>query len=110
MVTITSEAERGFIYEKLGNNEFWIGASDTAVEGRFAWVTGEKWLYEKWIGSNSDEGDYVYSYYRDGWARDTNTGTAIYVCEWSAHNYIGRNNSLPTGKIVKIKLQYPHDG
>lgn len=92
LVTVTSEAERGFIYEKVANNYFWIGASDAAVEGRFAWVTGERWVYEKWSGSNRENDDYVSSYQSSGWYTENNTTTRIYVCEWSANNYIGLAN------------------
>jgi Lectin C-type domain len=89
LVTITSDAERGFIYNSLSGGEFWIGASDAAVDGRFAWVTGEKWAYAYWYDSNDSERDYVYSRYDWGWIPTTASATYPYICEWSADNYVG---------------------
>ena len=91
LVTITSDAERGFIYNSVSNSSSWIGASDATVEGKFAWVTGEKWIYEYWY--DKGYGDYVWSminpYGSDGWETATASDTKIYICEWSSDNYVG---------------------
>lgn len=87
LVTITSEAERGFIYNSLSNGQFWIGGSDAAVEGRFTWVTGEKWVYQYW--RDNDGNDYVLSRFNEGWRVASATDTYTYICEWSADNYVG---------------------
>lgn len=91
LVTVTSAGENGFVKALAPNGPFWIGASDASVEGRFSWVTGEKWAYEKWYSGNSDTADYVslsaWSW-ELGWNLKTLTDGAGYICEWSVNNYI----------------------
>ncbi|MDD2802442.1 MAG: lectin-like protein, partial [Methylococcales bacterium] len=92
LVTITSAEEGGFIYNNLYSNYFWIGASDAKVEGRFAWVTNEKWGYDLVDDTDSSGGeDYVYARNSgSSWQTGTITETVgTYICEWSADNYVG---------------------
>ncbi len=58
LATINSEAENNF----LSGAEGWIGFNDLAVEGTFAWVTGEPVTYTNWFPgepNNSGNEDYV---------------------------------------------------
>lgn len=53
LATITSAAEESFVTSLLSANppsrsHFWLGASDTAVEGSYVWVTGESFSYTNW--------------------------------------------------------------
>lgn len=89
LVTLTSGIERGFIYTEISSGNFWIGANDVPVDGRFTWVTGEKWVDEKWYWAGS--GDYVYSN-SNGFGLSSAGSTKIYICEWSANNYVGLVN------------------
>jgi hypothetical protein len=46
LATLTTEAEINFIVssgQKQG--DAWVGATDTAAEGTFAWITGEPWTF-----------------------------------------------------------------
>lgn len=95
LVTVTSDAEQGFIDGEWGGNSstaptgyYWIGASDAKKEGSFQWVTGEKWSYTQWYSLGGS--DYVAHdlRYTNGWFTRDASYTYGYICEWSADNYI----------------------
>lgn len=89
LVTITSAEEGGFINNNLYSNYFWLGASDAKVEGQFAWVTGEKWIYDLVNDTDSGGEDYVFAT-STGWQVGRITDTVYtYICEWSANNHVG---------------------
>ena len=58
LATITHDNENTFIYNLISDTMYWvdmgwvagpfIGATDQAVEGTWAWVTGEPWAYTSW--------------------------------------------------------------
>jgi hypothetical protein len=94
LVTIGSAAENSFV-ANLSSGDFraWIGLSDTANEGSFAWVTGEPVTYTNWSGgepNNSVGGeDYVEMFAsNDAWNDRVNTpftaSNAAYIIEWEA--------------------------
>jgi len=90
LATITSEAEDAFIYNELvgPNWDAWIGASDAAAEGKFKWVTGEPWKFNR-LDDIGDE-DYVFMDWVQGlWHTAPAREVIGYVCEWSANNYVG---------------------
>lgn len=95
LVTVTSDAERGFIYNSLSRGAFWIGGSDAALEGKFTWVTGEKWVYQYWSSNeaNTTDEDYIVAGYNSSangsWSTRPVNETYNYICEWSANNYVG---------------------
>ena len=66
LVTITSEHEQNVVNSLLGKGirpVYWIGASDTASEGTFQWVTGEPFSYTHWSAgepNNNGDEDYVH--------------------------------------------------
>ncbi len=47
LVTINSEAEEDWLLANF-NTRFWIGFTDQAVEGTFAWISGEAITYTNW--------------------------------------------------------------
>ncbi|MEZ5340907.1 MAG: lectin-like protein [Acidimicrobiales bacterium] len=52
LVTITSASENEFIRSNFlgeGGSSIWLGFTDAASEGTFAWVTGEPFVYTNWI-------------------------------------------------------------
>lgn len=60
LATITSPGEQSYIAQKLGGTvsmDVWIGATDSATEGQFQWITGEAFLYKNWnTGEPNDAG------------------------------------------------------
>ncbi len=50
LATITSSAENAFVAARLGGDG-WFGASDTAVEGAWRWVTGPEAGTQFWSGT-----------------------------------------------------------
>jgi hypothetical protein len=59
LVTITSEEENRIVGELLapqitGEEQFWMGATDSEEEGIWTWITGEQWLYDNWGGGQPD--------------------------------------------------------
>lgn len=75
LATITSGAEDSFVASLLpaspaSRSHYWLGASDAAVEGTWAWVTGEAFSYTHWWGgepNNSGNEDYLAYDFRSGW-------------------------------------------
>lgn len=67
LVTITSADENNFVKSLLSTAEndrshYWLGGTDAAVEGTWAWVTGEAWGYTNWWNgepNNSGDEDYL---------------------------------------------------
>jgi hypothetical protein len=58
LATVTSEAEHKNIIRTLGTTvmnryNFWLGASDEALEGDWCWVTGESFDYSRWYRTGS---------------------------------------------------------
>ena len=59
---------------QIDRAHFWIGLTDTAVEGTFVWNSGEPFSYSKWHGAEPSNGpgeeDYVALDWRTtiGWA------------------------------------------
>ena len=57
LATVTSSAENDFIISNLlagapvaQRSHYWIGGTDSAAEGTYAWVTGEAFAYTNWWG------------------------------------------------------------
>ena len=87
--SISSAGEQDFIYYLLGDDSDtrWIGLSDKATEGTFAWSSGEPVTYTKWRSgepnnaSNAEDcAEYRYS---DGNWNDNNcSNSRLFVCEF----------------------------
>jgi hypothetical protein len=125
LVTITSAAEQSFVVNSLGTfrqfEDFWIGASDAAKEGKYIWVTGEKFSYQNWyfFASFGDTNDYVdFTFDRSStssgdytWNLWEGTANAGYICEWSANNYtavttVPDMNADGTAEIAALYVDY----
>jgi hypothetical protein len=81
LATVTTQAENDFIVSGLlqalvgtlaQRSHYWIGGSDTAVEGTFTWGTGEAFTYTNWWGgepNNSNNEDFLaYDLRSTSWA------------------------------------------
>lgn len=129
LVTITSAEEQDFITsfakeQNLINNRFWIGATDEVSEGKWKWVTGEKFDYSNWSNyqpDNTESGgqDFaVYLTYKRSYKEeaekwdDINNGAendVYFICEWG--DYVVEqekdttisNEKIPnTGKTIIV--------
>ena len=95
LATITSEAENDWLISNqlIGTKTAWLGATDSAIEGQWQWVTDESWNYTNWGPGQPDANagwseDYLqaglgYSTGANGlWNDWTNGNTISYLCEW----------------------------
>ena len=106
LVTITTNEEQEFIKQLIAekysqNKKFWIGASDTEVEGTWKWVTDEAFSYNNWGNGEPDNlynqdfaiiqnytisktnytiGDYQWDDIQDG------ESGVLFICEWETAN------------------------
>ena len=58
LATITSQEENDFITSLIENGKhaaYWIGGTDRASEGSFAWSTGEAMAYQNWAANQPDD-------------------------------------------------------
>ena len=65
LVTINDAAENDWVYTQFGgtNRPLWIGFTDQASEGNFAWISGEPVTYTHWsAGEPNDNGGEDYAY------------------------------------------------
>lgn len=68
LATITSQEEQQFIESQLVNGQkscYWLGGTDSAVEGKWNWITGEEFSYTKWgadMPDNWQDEDYLMIY------------------------------------------------
>lgn len=86
LVTFELAAENDVVNATLGTGaNHWIGFSDLAAEGTWAWVTGQPVIYTKWAaGEPNDWGgnEDCAEMYVDGVWNDLNCGDARpYLCE-----------------------------
>jgi len=96
LVTVTSDEESSFVNQKVNPVEpsYWLGLSDSVKEGKFVWVTGEKFImdanfYGIIFNYNGPTSDYFSRYYHFGYSIDTVLVENPYICEWSTNDYIG---------------------
>lgn len=91
LATITSKSDQKFI-NKLNKNEtrLWIGGYRDD-DGKWKWVTGEKWKYTNWgdgepnNSSNVVSNEKCVAVWPQQWNDMANTNTAEqsgYICEW----------------------------
>jgi formylglycine-generating enzyme required for sulfatase activity len=86
LATITSEAEWQAIKTVVGpavtNTTLWLGGTDEGSEGRWRWLTGEKWGFAKW-GRNP------------GWGQEPNGATGENTLMlWTDPSYVDRPNGF----------------
>ncbi len=107
LATITSAGENTFL---ASSGNCWIGLTDQATEGTFAWVTGEPFSYTRWfIGEPNNTGneDYVeISNSFNGFWNDTeDTGPNNFILEFDCSNNsttLNMVNGLPSGALFPV--------
>ena len=93
LATTTTSSENIFVYKQLvatSSRNCWLGATDTELEGTWAWITGEVWDFTDWRANepNNDSGqDNLNMYTVGGWDDAGMPGwpdeTLNFVCEWN---------------------------
>ena len=86
LATITSEAEWQAIKTVVGpavtDTALWLGGTDEGAEGRWRWITGEKWVFAKW-GRNP------------GWGPEPNGATSENTLMlWTDPAHVDRSGGL----------------
>ncbi|MBI1205753.1 MAG: hypothetical protein GC191_00535 [Azospirillum sp.] len=67
--TITSASENALVKNLASQGDIWLGATDSAAEGSFVWVTGETFSYTNWSSGQPDNfnnEDYLGMYRNSG--------------------------------------------
>ena len=112
LMTITS-AEEQEILQNLGlkrGTNYWIGGSDSKREGRWEWVTGEKWVFTEWAEGEPDNSqldtgideDYlqVAVDWNNGWNDSANqqdkTAEIGFICEWEPNKNAHGESANPS--------------
>lgn len=116
LVTITSQAEFDYI-QALGilpQGGYWLGASDEAEEGVWKWVTGEPWVYNRWLnGEPNDLGaeDYLVAsgipdgHFWNDWGRpDSSVNQYILEIETCSPHKARATAELVNGFVVGASL------
>lgn len=99
LATLTSRSENSWVYGNFaqGQGDVWLGGTDEAREGDWAWITGEAWAYENWYSSSYPDDSYAGQDYlmfysgQNGW--DDGGGpyqpseANSYICEWETRLY-----------------------
>ena len=64
LAVLTSQEENDVVFNKLKlqNQNVWLGATDEGSEGRWRWITGEKWDFANWGGHGNDNANGVEHY------------------------------------------------
>lgn len=120
LVTITSDEENQFLVNNFPDeliSFFWIGASDEEQEGKWYWVTGEKFEYDNWSTGNpnndSDNEHFagIMKYEENFDYLETPIGTwndfsvktryrSGYICEWESSKVLNFSLNLEINGIV----------
>ena len=91
LATITDSTEDVFIRTIGVSSTSWIGATDSLVEGQWAWITGEPWGYTRWhSGEPNNVGDEDFVGMNPGawdWVDFRWDRTFAYVVEWDTALY-----------------------
>jgi parallel beta-helix repeat protein len=86
LVTITGAEEDKWIRETFAPSlGFWLGGTDEAEEGKWRWVTGEKWRYSSWDeGEPNNQGGVEHALHmrKDGWNDETMEKKLYFLIEW----------------------------
>lgn len=85
LVCITSEDEDHFVRELAADRNVWLGASDEATEGEWAWVSGEAFEYTHWAARPDNAGgvqNHACYWAGRGWDDLAAGERMAAVCEW----------------------------
>lgn len=101
LVTIANAAENNLF---TGLNQHWIGFTDQATEGQWAWVTGEPVTYTNWAAgepNNSGNEDFaVINWNGTAW-NDAGTSSLPFIVEFDCIT-IQVTQGLPSGSVFPI--------
>jgi hypothetical protein len=91
LVVVTQADEAAFIAKLCDKRYMYLGASDAAEEGVWAWVDGSEWDFTHWYkGQPNDYAggeNYLATYDRGEWVDVDGSGDEFwmptgYICEW----------------------------
>lgn len=90
LATITSSAEQQWVVQNLSiatRPQCWLGGTDAAVEGTWAWTNGDAWSYSNWASGEPNNlagiEDLLMMYPNGTWNDTSDDHTnAGYVVEW----------------------------
>lgn len=112
LATITSQKEQNFIDNYLNTNDdkLWIGGYK-ASNGKWKWVTGEKWSYTNW--GDGEPNNYLSGHencitvYPDDWndMADGNVDDQVgFICEWDYSLTVSSSSFvLEKGDMASVK-------
>jgi len=91
LAVVTSEEEFTFIADLCDGRYMYLGGTDSAEEGTWAWIDGSPWEFTRWMdGQPNDYGgseDYLATYDDGEWVDVEGSGKAFwmptgFICEW----------------------------
>jgi len=85
LATITSSDEHRFVNALTGGKSVWLGATDEDVEGKWRWVTGERFGFQGWASKPDNHQDcqhYLFFWNGRGWDDNFAGKRQRFVCEW----------------------------
>lgn len=99
LVTINDAAEETWLKNTFGTSLYWIGFTDSAIEGTWQWVSGEAVTYTNWSGgepNNFGGEDWATMNWGSGW-NDLAPGTSAEGYPWGLYRGIAewKTSSVP---------------
>lgn len=111
LATITAKGENNFISELVntaGIGFCWLGATDEKKEGKWKWITGEKFKFKNWNSNQPDnwyDEDYLGTYKNSTEWNDFKVDAGDisgYVCEWDIGKATGIKQVSATSSSVVL--------
>ncbi len=104
LATVRSQAQNDWLYDTFSNNFFpqgmWIGLNDEALEGVFAWTSGEPVTFLNWAAGNPNGGSIENSVALNG----PGTNEARLWRDHADHGQFGALLELPPGQRPEATL------
>jgi hypothetical protein len=101
LCVISDAAENSFVINTLGAGDVWLGATDSAQEGTWAWVNGETWSYTAWNAGEPNDaapgGEDWLELKNGGWNDERLNHSQGYVVEWDENPNITTPPEAPSG-------------